>query len=72
MAIQTSGRGDYRQHDTERTVQAGELMLVDLTAPYDYRWSARADVSPSRSSAVASACRPPASDVRHSTSAATR
>ncbi|GIF13890.1 helix-turn-helix domain-containing protein [Actinoplanes teichomyceticus] len=39
LAIQTSGRGDYRQHDVERTVRPGDLMVVDLTAPYDYRWS---------------------------------
>ncbi|MEV7076315.1 helix-turn-helix domain-containing protein [Streptomyces sp. NPDC091972] len=39
LALQTAGRGDYRQHDTEHTVRTGELMLVDLTAPYDYRWS---------------------------------
>lgn len=39
LAIQTAGRGDYRQHGAEHVVRTGELMLVDLTAPYDYRWS---------------------------------
>ncbi|MDR7275244.1 helix-turn-helix domain-containing protein [Catenuloplanes atrovinosus] len=39
LAVQTSGVGDYRQHGICRTVRAGDLMLVDLTAPYDYRWT---------------------------------
>ncbi|MFF0372099.1 helix-turn-helix domain-containing protein [Micromonospora sp. NPDC005087] len=39
LAIQTAGRGHYRQDDAIRTVDVGELMLVDLTAPYDYWWS---------------------------------
>jgi len=39
VAIQTGGRGEYHQAGTSRVVAPGELMVVDLSAGYDYRWS---------------------------------
>ncbi|MGY1710902.1 helix-turn-helix domain-containing protein [Geodermatophilus sp. SYSU D00758] len=38
LALQTSGVGRFRQFGTDSVVPAGELMLTDLTGPYDFSW----------------------------------
>ncbi|MFI5708739.1 helix-turn-helix domain-containing protein [Kribbella sp. NPDC051620] len=39
LAVQVIGSGQFSQDNTDRRVHTGELMLVDLTAPYDFAWS---------------------------------
>ncbi|GAB3953971.1 AraC family transcriptional regulator [Kribbella albertanoniae] len=39
LAVQVIGTGLFSQGGTDQRVQTGELMLVDLTAPYDFAWS---------------------------------
>lgn len=39
LAVQEVGAGSFSQGGTHRTVHTGELMLVDLTAPYEFSWS---------------------------------
>jgi AraC-like DNA-binding protein len=38
LAVQTSGVGRFRQFDAESVVPPGQLMLSDLTAPYEFSW----------------------------------
>ena len=39
LAVQVIGSGVFSQGDVDQRVRTGELMLVDLTAPYDFAWS---------------------------------
>jgi AraC-like DNA-binding protein len=39
LAVQTRGDGRFRQFGTDSLVRAGELMLSDLTAPYEFSWT---------------------------------
>jgi AraC-like DNA-binding protein len=39
LAVQVIGSGLFSQDDSDQRVRTGELMLVDLTAPYDFAWS---------------------------------
>ncbi|GAA1605837.1 hypothetical protein GCM10009789_69880 [Kribbella sancticallisti] len=39
LAVQVLGTGAFDQAGRAQTVRAGELMLVDLTAPYQFAWS---------------------------------
>ncbi|MET9276010.1 helix-turn-helix domain-containing protein [Kribbella sp. NPDC003557] len=39
LAVQVVGTGLFAQGGTDQRVRTGELMLVDLTAPYDFAWS---------------------------------
>jgi AraC-like DNA-binding protein len=39
LAVQVIGSGLFSQGGTDRRVSTGELMLVDLTATYDFAWS---------------------------------
>ncbi|MFB7719774.1 helix-turn-helix domain-containing protein [Nocardia sp. NPDC056100] len=39
IAVQQTGLGHYEQLDDQRTVPVGELHVMDLNAPYDFRWS---------------------------------
>ncbi|SEO61864.1 AraC-type DNA-binding protein [Trujillonella endophytica] len=39
LAIQTRGEGRFRQFGDDAVVPAGELMLSDLTAPYEFSWT---------------------------------
>ncbi|MEV0284708.1 helix-turn-helix domain-containing protein [Kribbella sp. NPDC050820] len=39
LAVQVVGSGVFSQDGADQRVRTGELMLVDLTAPYDYAWS---------------------------------
>ena len=39
LAVQTRGEGRFRQFGTDAVVPAGELMLSDLTAPYEFSWT---------------------------------
>jgi AraC-like DNA-binding protein len=41
LAVQVVGSGVFSQGGTDQRVRTGELMLVDLTAPYDFAWSGR-------------------------------
>jgi AraC-like DNA-binding protein len=41
LAVQVVGEGFFSQGGADQTVRTGELMLVDLTAPYDYAWAGR-------------------------------
>jgi AraC-like DNA-binding protein len=41
LAVQVIGTGLFSQGGSDRRVRTGELMLVDLTAPYDFAWSGR-------------------------------
>ncbi len=41
LAVQVVGSGVFSQGGADQRVRTGELMLVDLTAPYDYAWSGR-------------------------------
>ncbi|SFF53181.1 helix-turn-helix domain-containing protein [Blastococcus tunisiensis] len=38
LAVQTSGVGRFRQFDAEALVPPRQLMLSDLTAPYEFSW----------------------------------
>jgi len=38
LAVQTVGHAAYTQNDHAISVDLGEMMLVDLTAPYDFWW----------------------------------
>ncbi|MEV6283488.1 helix-turn-helix domain-containing protein [Kribbella sp. NPDC051770] len=38
LAVQVIGTGRFDQAGREQRVRTGELMLVDLTAPYDFAW----------------------------------
>jgi AraC-like DNA-binding protein len=38
LAVQTSGVGRFRQFDAESLVAPRQLMLSDLTAPYEFSW----------------------------------
>ena len=42
LAVQVIGSGVFSQDGLDRRVHTGELMLVDLTAPYDFAWSGHA------------------------------
>jgi AraC-like DNA-binding protein len=39
LAVQVIGSGAFSQGGSDQVVRTGELMLVDLTAPYDFAWS---------------------------------
>lgn len=39
IAVQAVGQGRYTQDGGQRIVDTGEMMLMDLTAPYDFSWS---------------------------------
>ncbi|SHN47652.1 helix-turn-helix domain-containing protein [Cryptosporangium aurantiacum] len=39
LALQTGGRGEYRQAGASRVVDPGDLMVVDLSIEYDYWWT---------------------------------
>jgi AraC-like DNA-binding protein len=39
LAVQEVGVGAFSQGETAQRVHTGELMLVDLTAPYEFAWS---------------------------------
>ncbi|MQA36074.1 helix-turn-helix domain-containing protein, partial [Modestobacter roseus] len=39
LAVQASGVGRFGQFGTDRSVHARELMLSDLTAPYQFSWA---------------------------------
>ena len=39
LAVQTRGEGRFRQFGSETLVPAGDLMLSDLTAPYEFSWT---------------------------------
>lgn len=39
LAVQAHGVGRFRQFGTDRLVRAGDLMLSDLTAPYEFSWT---------------------------------
>ncbi len=39
LAVQVIGSGVFSQGGVDQRVRTGELMLVDLTAPYDFSWS---------------------------------
>ena len=39
LAVQVIGAGVFSQGDVDQRVRTGDLMLVDLTAPYDFAWS---------------------------------
>jgi AraC-like DNA-binding protein len=38
LAVQVIGSGVFSQARTDQRISTGELMLVDLTAPYDFAW----------------------------------
>ncbi len=38
IALQESGIGHLDQHDEQRRVPAGELLMTDLTSTYDFSW----------------------------------
>ena len=38
LAVQVTGSGVFGQGGIDRRIRTGELMLVDLTAPYDFAW----------------------------------
>lgn len=38
LAVQLTGSGVFGQGGVDRRIRTGELMLVDLTAPYDFAW----------------------------------
>ncbi len=42
LAVQVVGSGVFSQGGADQRVHTGELMLVDLTAPYDFAWSRHA------------------------------
>jgi len=42
LAVQVVGEGLFNQAGHDLRVRTGELMLVDLTAPYDFAWSGHA------------------------------
>ena len=39
LAVQTRSEGRFRQFGTDSLVRAGELMVSDLTAPYEFSWT---------------------------------
>ncbi|WP_433157080.1 helix-turn-helix domain-containing protein [Kribbella sp. CA-247076] len=39
LAVQVIGSGRFSQSGSDQRVRTGELMLVDLTAPYEFAWS---------------------------------
>jgi AraC-like DNA-binding protein len=39
LAVQVTGSSVFSQGGRDRRVRTGELMLVDLTAPYDFAWT---------------------------------
>jgi len=39
LAVQVVGTGAFSQHGPQQQVRTGELMLVDLTSPYEFAWS---------------------------------
>ncbi|MQA36016.1 helix-turn-helix domain-containing protein [Modestobacter roseus] len=39
LAVQVSGMGRFSQFDADQLVRARELMLSDLTAPYQFSWA---------------------------------
>ncbi|RBY86801.1 helix-turn-helix domain-containing protein [Blastococcus sp. TF02A-26] len=39
LAVQSRGEGRFHQFGTDAVVPAGELMLSDLTAPYQFSWA---------------------------------
>lgn len=39
LAVQVIGSGVFSQGGVDQRVRTGDLMLVDLTAPYDFAWS---------------------------------
>ncbi|MEV4262477.1 helix-turn-helix domain-containing protein [Kribbella sp. NPDC049584] len=39
LAVQVIGSGAFSQAGADQHVRTGDLMLVDLTAPYEYAWS---------------------------------
>ena len=41
LAVQVIGSGLFSQGGADRRVHTGELMLVDLTAPYEFAWTGR-------------------------------
>ncbi|MEU4293592.1 helix-turn-helix domain-containing protein [Kribbella sp. NPDC026596] len=41
LAVQVSGVGAFGQGTHQQRVHTGELMLVDLTSPYEFAWSGR-------------------------------
>ncbi|MGN2639153.1 helix-turn-helix domain-containing protein [Nocardia takedensis] len=41
FAVQEYGRGRFEQDGVRRLVDPGELMVVDLDAPYDFGWTGR-------------------------------
>ncbi|MEI8408817.1 MULTISPECIES: helix-turn-helix domain-containing protein [unclassified Kribbella] len=41
LAVQVVGSGVFSQGGADQRVRTGEMMLVDLTAPYDFTWSGR-------------------------------
>ncbi len=41
LAVQVIGSGVFSQRGADQRVRTGELMLVDLTTPYDFAWSGR-------------------------------
>ncbi|TYP88333.1 helix-turn-helix domain-containing protein [Blastococcus xanthinilyticus] len=50
LAVQASGVGRFGQLETQSLVPAGQLMLSDLTAPYEFSW---ADTGGSRAFQIA-------------------
>ncbi|MHA6781206.1 helix-turn-helix domain-containing protein [Pseudonocardia saturnea] len=40
LAVMVHGRGRFGHAERQHLVGSGDLMLVDLTAPYDFGWSA--------------------------------
>jgi AraC-like DNA-binding protein len=41
LAVQERSVGRHEQFDDRRVVAAGDLMIVDLTAPFDFSWQTR-------------------------------
>lgn len=41
LAVQVTGVGAFGQAGHQQRVHSGELMLVDLTSPYEFAWSGR-------------------------------
>jgi hypothetical protein len=41
LSMQTSGSGHFEHLGTQRWMQPGQMMLVDLTRPYQFGWTGR-------------------------------
>jgi hypothetical protein len=39
ITVQLTGKGEYEQHAVHRSVGPGDLHVMDLNAPYEFKWS---------------------------------